>query len=233
MKKIITSSYYLFLSITAVILTVLMIQIKPNIINTNIFTEKLLVIGAFFTSCILGISLAIYPNWWKKNKKNTKYTPNFKNLETKRSFKGHHPDCNNFKNHIILIKNKPRCTGCLGLIIGAIVSILLIILYQIIPLKLSINIYYILFIIGIIILFLVYGEILFLKRNRFLHIILNSLLILSFLIITLSILEITKNSIYAIITLILCILWLNTRIIISNQQHHRICNSCNKECKSY
>jgi hypothetical protein len=233
LKKIITSSYYLFLSITAVISSVLMILIKPNIINTNIFTEKLLVIGAFFTSCILGISLAIYPNWWKKNKIHTNYNQNFKYPEKKRSFKGHHPDCNKFKNHIIFIKNKPRCTGCLGLIMGAITSILLIILYLIIPLKLSINTYYILFIIGIIILFLVYGELLFLKRNRFVHILLNSLLIIGFLIITLSILEITNNSIYAIITLILCFLWLNTRIIISNQQHHRICDSCIKECKSF
>lgn len=233
MKKIKTIHYYLTLSITAVIITLLMIVIKPNTINTNIFTEKLIVIGAFFICCIFGISLAIYPNWWKKNKKNTNYNPNLENQKTRRSFKGHHPDCNKFKNHIIIIKNKPRCTGCLGLIIGAFASILVMILYLIIPLKLTINIYYILLIIGIIILFLVYGEILYVKRNRLIHIIINSLLIISFIIITLSILEITKNLIYAIIILILSFLWLNTRIYISNKQHHKICDSCTKECKSY
>jgi len=89
LKKIKTIHYYLTLSITAVILTLIMILIKPNTTNTNIFTEKLLVIAAFFTSCIFGISLTIYPNWWKKNKKNTRYNPNLKNQKTKRSFKGH------------------------------------------------------------------------------------------------------------------------------------------------
>lgn len=233
MKKIKTIHYYLTLSITAVIITLLMIVIKPNTINTNIFTEKLIVIGAFFICCIFGISLAIYPNWWKKNKKNTNNNSNIKNQKTKRSFKGHHPDCNKFKNHITIIKNKSQCTGCLGLTIGAIISIIVMILYLIIPLKISTNVYYVLFIIGIIILFLAYGEILFLKRNRLFHIITNSLLIIGLLIITLSILEITKNLIYAIITLILCILWLNTRIYFSNQQHHKVCKSCIKECKSY
>lgn len=233
MKEIRTIHYYLLLSFLAVLLIFLMIIIKPNIINSNTFLEKLLVAGLFFTSSIIGISIAISPNWWKKIKHKTKNTQNFKKLKTCRSFRGHHPDCIKFKNHIITFNNKPRCTGCLGLIIGAFTSILLIILYLILPLNFSIEFYYVLFISGIIILFLVYVEILFIKRNRSFHILLSSLLIISFLIINLSILEITKNFIYAILTIILCFLWLNTRIYISNQQHHRICDSCKKECKSY
>ena len=233
MREVKTIYYYLLLSIIAVILILIMVVFKPITSNTNFFGDKLLVVGIFFTSCIFGISLAIYPNWWRKNKRNTNHIPNLKRVKTSRSFQGHHPDCSMFKNHIINIKNKSYCAGCLGLIIGALASILLIILYLILPFKFSINFYYILLILGIIILIFIYGEISFLKRNIFLHIPLNSILILSFLTITISVLEITKNSIYAIFTILLCFLWLDTRIHISNKKHQSICDSCNYDCKSY
>lgn len=233
MREIKNIFYYLLLSITAIILILIMVIAKPNTTNTNNYVDKLFVAGIFFINCIFGISIAIYPSWWKKNKQKTNHTTNLKRPQTRRSFQGHHPDCNMFKNHIIFIKNKPRCAGCLGLIIGALTSILLIILYLTIPLKLSINIYYILLIIGIIILIFIYIEILLLKRNKVVHILLNSLLILSFLTITISVLEITKNSIYTILTILLSYLWLDTRIYLSNQKHQSICQSCIQECKSY
>jgi hypothetical protein len=225
--------YYLLLSITAIILILIMVLAKPITTNTNNYVEKLFVAGIFFISCIFGISIAIYPRWWIKNKQKTNHKPNLKRPKTSRSFQGHHPDCSMFKNHIIFIKNKPRCAGCLGLIIGALSSILLITLYLIIPLKISINIYYIFLILGIIILIFVYIEILLSKRKKVVHILFNSLLILSFLIITISVLEITKNSIYTILTILLSFLWLDTRIHISNQKHQSICDSCIQECKSY
>lgn len=233
MKKIKTISYYLLLSIIAFIIIIIMTLDKTNTTNTNTVIEKLFIAAVFIFSCIFGISLAIYPNWWKKSKKNTDYNFNSKKSKTNRIFQGHHPNCNMFKNHIIIIKNKPRCTGCLGLIIGALASILLITLYLIIQFTLSINIYNILIIIGIIVLILVFIEISLPKRNKFLHILLNSLLIINFLTITISILEITKNLIYVAFTIILCFLWLDTRIHISKQQHHKICNSCPQNCKSY
>ncbi len=210
-----------------------MILIKPNTTNTNNPTDKLIVVGVFFISCIFGISIAIYPNWWRKNKQKTNQKINLKKPKTSRLYKGHHPDCNIFKNHIILIKNKPRCTGCLGLIIGAISSFLLITIYLISPIKISKTYFFIFITIGIIVLFSIYIEILFLKRNTSIHIILNSLLIISFLTITIGVFEITKNLIYSISTILLCFLWLNTRIIFSKQKHKRTCQSCKQECKSY
>ena len=120
MREIKNIFYYLLLSITAIILILIMVLVKPNTTNTNTYVDKLFVAGIFFTSCIFGISIAIYPNWWKKNKQNTNHTSNLKRSKTSRSFQGHHPDCNMFKNHIIIIKNKPRCAGCLGLITRSI-----------------------------------------------------------------------------------------------------------------
>ena len=169
MREIKNIFYYLLLSITAIILILIMVLAKPITTNTNNYVDKFFVAGIFFTSCLFGISIAIYPSWWRKNKQKTNHPPNLKRPKTSRSFQGHHPDCNMFKNHIIFIKNKPRCAGCLGLITGASASILLIILYLTITLEISINIYYILLILGIIILIFVYIEIIISKRNKFFH----------------------------------------------------------------
>jgi len=233
LRKIKTIFYYLLLSIVAVVLILIMALAKPITSNTTTFFDKLFIAGVFFVSCIFGISIAIYPNWWRKNKRNTDHNSNIQKSKTSRSFEGHHPDCNMFRSHIIIIKNKPRCAGCLGLTFGALISIFLMSLYLILSFKLPIVIYYILLILGILLLIFVYGEIMLSKRNMFFHILLNSLLILSFLFITIIVVELTENPVYGVLVVLLCFLWLDTRIHISNYQHQRICSFCNQECKSY
>ena len=233
MKKTKMIFYYLLLSFVAVGLIIIMVLVKPITSNTITFLDKLFIAGAFFTSCIFGISIAAYPNWWRKDKPNINHITNLQKTKTSRLFKGHHPDCSMFEDHVITIKNKLRCAGCLGLIIGALISIFLMTLYLILPFRLSIIIFYNLLITGIFLIFIIYGEIMLSKRKKFFHILLNSLLILSFLGVTISILEITKNLLYGALTVFLCFLWLDTRIHISNYQHSRICSSCIQDCKSY
>ena len=233
MKKLKPIFYYLLLSFTAVVLIIIMIFLKQDTSNTTSFLDKVFVSFAFFASCIFGISIAIYPNWWRKNKQSADHTSNIQTSKKSRLFHGHHPDFNIFRSHVVIIKNKARCTGCLGLVIGALVSIFLMILYLILNFKFPIVMYYLILFFGIVLLIFVYGEIIISKRSMFFHILLNCLLILSFFVITISVFELTKNPIYGAITVIFCFLWLDTRIHISNYQHQRICASCVQECKSY
>jgi hypothetical protein len=187
--------------------------------------------GLFLTSCIFGISIAIYPNWWRKNNKN--HAIDTQRVKTKRFFHGHHPDCIMFKSHVIIIKNKPRCAGCLGLFIGALLSIFLMMLYLVSPFKIPIIFYYILILIAIFVLIFVYIEIVLLKRHVFFHILLNIFLILSFFLITICVVELTENLIYSTLTILLCFLWLDTRIHLSKYKHQKICANCKQSCKSY
>jgi len=224
--------YYLVLSTAAFVLVLIMTLVKPTNANAITQMDKLILSGAFFTSCILGISLAIYPNWWRKGKKND----NLSHLPTKKTgvpFYGHHPDCPMFKDHVINIKNKARCAGCLGLLIGALISILLMIFYLVFPLNFLEIVYYALILFGFLIIIFIYFEIISKKRNAFFHIGLNILLVFGFFIITISVFEITKEIIYGLLTVILCFLWLDTRIHISKYQHSRICTSCKQSCKSF
>ncbi len=233
MRKIKNIFYYLLLSFIAVLLILIMIFLKPDTSNTTSFLDKVFVSFAFFASCVFGISIAIYPSWWRKNKQNTDHISEIQPSKKSRSFQGHHPDCSMFSSHVIIIKNKARCAGCLGLIIGALASICLMILYLIFNIKFPTVMNYFILIFGILLLIFVYGEIIISKRNMFFHILLNCLLILTFFVITISVFELTKNPVYGLIAVIFCFLWLDTRIHISNYQHQRICASCAQECKSY
>jgi hypothetical protein len=224
--------YYLLLSVAAAILILIMVLLKPT--STNIITQvdKLILAGAFSASCIFGISLAIYPNWWRP-KKNKNNSSDLKKENSARSFTGHHPDCSMFSDHVIIMNKKVRCAGCLSLLIGALISILLMILYLIFPLNFPIIIYYILLLFGFLILIFVYLEIVIQKRNAFFHIALNTLLILGFFLITISVFELTKEIGYGLLTVLFCFLWLDTRIRISKYQHSRICTYCKQSCKSF
>ena len=234
MKQKTNVIYYLILSITAaVLLLTLAFFNSSNTASVDIY-DKLFVGGVFITICLFGISLAIYPGWFKRFTKQEKQNPNRKQTQkTARKRKGHHPDCDQFQNHTIRINNKMFCAGCLGLSIGAILSIFLMILYIVIGGELSFTTFYFFMFLGLIIIGLVYIEIMLPIRHTIIHVISNAFLVISFLLIVVCIFEITGNKIYGAVSILLSFLWLDTRIQLSYWQHSLICNNCTEQCKMY
>lgn len=226
--------YYIILSIIASIFFLILTFLSPLHTNVIVIYDKLFIGGAFITSCIFGISLAVYPQWLKKlTKHTTSHLDDIKYKKKIRRYYGHHPDCGNFKNHIIEIKNKTFCAGCLGLSIGSMISIILMSIYVIaVKEESTIEFYYLIFF-GLIIIGFIYVEIILTIRNAIIHVISNIFLVLSFFIVTISIFEITGNKVYGIISVIISFLFLSTRIQLSNWQHTRICERCNETCKVY
>jgi len=226
--------YYAILSIAAAVLLLILIFLSPlNTTAIGIY-DKLFVGGVFITSCIFGISLALYPRWFRRlNKHATRHLNSEKSGKITRKYKGHHPDCGNFQSHTIETKNKTLCAGCFGLSIGSIISIVLTIIYiVIIREKAATGFYYVVFL-GLIIIGLAYVEIMLPIRHAVVHVISNIFLILSFFLVTISIFEITGNKIYGMLSVIISFLFLDTRIQLSNWQHARICESCSETCKVY
>jgi len=226
--------YYLILSITAaVLLLTLAFFNSSNTASVDIY-DKLFVGGVFITICLFGISLAIYPGWFKRFTKQEKHSSNEKQTQkTARKRKGHHPDCDQFQNHTIRINNKMFCAGCLGLSIGAILSIFLMILYIVIGGELSFTTFYFFMFLGLIIIGLVYIEIMLPIRHAIIHVLSNVFLVVSFLLIVVCIFEITGNKIYGAVSILLSFLWLDTRIKLSNLRHTLICKNCDENCKMY
>ena len=144
---------YLILSLFALII----IYIINYFAQSNIVTyiDKLIVGIVFIISLIFGITAAIKPAWYKKKKKEKKEITN--------KFTSHHPDCKRFKDHKITIKNKTYCAGCLGLIIGSIITIILIIYYLIFDI-INFNNYFFL-LTGLLLIIFLFMFITFFKRK--------------------------------------------------------------------
>jgi uncharacterized membrane protein len=203
--------------------------------ENNLEINDKLIVGLFFIIiCLLGTSLAIKPGWIKRHlkivlqisvKKNTK--------KPARKRKGHHPDCDRFKNHTIKINGRIYCAGCIGLAIGCLISIILMIIYVSFSFSLSSDFFLFLTILGFLIIGFVFVEIMINNRKTLIHIISNSLFVIGFLIIVISLIEITGDKIFGIISIIFSFLWLDTRIQLSNFNHSIICKNCNKTCKMY
>ena len=234
MKQTNTVLSYLILSIIASALILLLPILEVSNIHTININDKLFIGGAFITSCLLGISLTMYPGWYKRITKQRNHSIDIHHSQKKaRKRQGHHPDCNQFQNHTIKIKNKTLCAGCFGLSIGSLVSIVLMTVYISLAQNMPITLFYILLALAFIIIGLVYVEIIFPKRHSTVHIVSNISLVVSFFLITISIFEATGSIIYGITSVILSFLWLDTRIQLSNWRHTVICKNCSKICKMY
>jgi len=225
---------YLILSIAAAVLLLTLAFFNSSNTTSVDMYDKLFVGGIFIASCLFGISLAIHPGWLKRFTKQEKQNPNEKQTQkTARRRKGHHPDCDQFQNHILKINNKTLCSGCLGLSIGSIISIFLTIIYIIFRNELSSTAFHFFIIFGLFIIGLVYTEIILPKKHTIVHVVSNIFLMISFFIVIISIFEITGSKIYGAISILLSFLWLDTRIQLSNWRHTLICKNCGETCKMY
>jgi hypothetical protein len=226
-------SYYLGLSIIGAVLLVLVTYFSSSDVNIALI-DKLIIGGAFVTSCLFGISLALRPGWTGRYSKERVHglLPE-KPLEPQRKRRGHHPECTRFDSHRISTKRKTYCAGCLGLALGSFISIILMILYVIAPYEFSDLVLNFLIIIGLIIIAVAYVEIMIPKRRAYVHVVSNILLVLGFLFIIIGLFELTGSVFIGIIGVIFSFLWLDTRIQLSSWRHVVICKNCNESCKAY
>jgi hypothetical protein len=206
---------------------------SPSDSPTIAISEKEIIAAMFIMSSVVGISFTVSPNWVRRYLPQKKNNEKNTNKEATRMFQGHHPDCHTFQNHRIQWKNKTWCAGCLGLLIGLNVSIMLMILYLLIDFRQPKMISYLLFIVGLFILTFVYFEIVYRNRHPLLHVFSNSLLPLSFFIITIAVVGLTGKLVYGFFTILLCFLWLDVRIQLSKWRHRLLCINCTEYCKMY
>ena len=150
-----------------------------------------------------------------------------------RSFFGHHPNCDRFQAHRITIGNKTWCAGCFGLLLGSLVSILFMVIYTISSTGLSQSTSVMLLLLGLVLVVLILIETISKSRRAVTHLFFNVLLTPSFFFITMSVTELTGKSFFGLFTILLCALWLDTRVTLSTWSHRSTCSFCQESCKIY
>ena len=222
--------YYIFLSLFVFLLLIL---INYFYISSNYVFEidRIIIAILFIVISGFGFSIAIRPKWYKKKIKQD--IKKFEINNYKRNREGHHPNCEKFQKHVILIKNKKYCSGCIGLALGTLFSIFLMIYYLIIVENQPMINYQNIFFLGFIFIFFSFFESIIHKKNPIIHIISNILLIIGFLLIIISTLENSGDLIYGFVSILASFLFLETRIQLSLFNHTETCFKCNELCKMY
>jgi hypothetical protein len=105
--------------------------IQPNLQAETSPIRTPLISATYSIICIAGITAVFYPNKCRTQFQKPKTSPNTIEKSTQEiPFKGHHPNCENFKNNRITTRFSTYCAACTGLLIGAIIALAGIILFS-------------------------------------------------------------------------------------------------------
>ncbi len=193
----------------------------------------------FIAACTLGVSLALRPGWHKWLRGGKEEDVKVKGMALKsgrgkssgRRKAGHHPDCEPFRDHTIVVGGRTRCAGCTGLAIGCAFAAVLMALrlwrfpgYE--PAQ-----GWTMVLVGFALVAYNMAETAGGGNSPVLHMSTNALLVPGFYFVTAGALQLTALAGAGFTALLVCILWLETRMRLSGWRHRRICVDCGRECR--
>lgn len=189
----------------------------------------------FGTICLLGILAGIFPSscsrplHFGRSDDDKSTHPSTSLTSSNPSFRGHHPGCRNFKGHILRFGNKVFCAGCVGLIFGAILSLIGVTFYFFFNLSFWPD-YVPAFCIGLACVscgLLQYQ--IFNWGNSLIHASVNSLFVCGVFLLLMDVDQSTRNTGADLYLIALSMFWLYTRITLSKVDHRGICAACGLE----
>lgn len=226
--------FYTSLSLIG-LFTVLMFALKAPTPIENISWRKPLIGSIFALICIAGSIATLFPKRCSgffnlQRKENSKFSHG-ENSKLYGTVRGHHIECGKFSTHTIQIQGRIVCAGCTGLLLGAMIALSGTILYFFSDWKPGVT-YFPMVLIGITGIILGFIQ---LKFKGFFRLVLNTFFVLGAYLIIVTLDNFTKNIFVDLYLIGLIILWICTRILLSQWDHRRICCSCkiNFKCVRY
>lgn len=183
------------------------------------YTGKLILVS-FILICVLGGLAALYPSQCAGIFIGKKEALSGKNESR---MKGHHPDCEQFQEHILFISGERYCAGCTGLLLGALVAIFGILLYYLYPFSFNGKITVI---IGAGTVFLSLFILFLNKAPAGVKFTANFFLVFGSLLILLGMINLKTGLIFQLYFLILILVWIASRSELSRKNHAQICGDC-------
>ncbi len=218
------------------------LQIEEN------FQWRKPVVGSIYgLVCLLGIIAVFFPSHCStvfqtdtiENRKDpiiAKSSKTFRKTTTILGLRirhGHHSSCGGFTAHEFQFADKTFCTACMGLFLGAILSLIGTIAYFFLGWNMGENIALLLFVgvasIGLGLLQYMFFDI----QWRVVRLVLNILFVVGTFFVMTSV-DIAVNSlILDFFVILLATFWLFTRIVLSKHVHIEICQTCSSKCQGY
>jgi type III secretory pathway component EscS len=216
--------------------------IYPPMIQDGLTWRKMLV-GTIFTSiCILGILAVFFPKECSRGisgraRESGKLGSSQKKVDNARKTSiftlvivhGHHPGCRPFSKHEFQIGGKTFCVGCMGLFLGAAITLAATLAYFFAGYIIEQNAVMILFtgILGVVLGLL---QPLFNIQLKTLRFFLNVYFVIGMLFILVGADILLQSTTIDLFIILLSVFWIFTRIFLSRRNHERICESCGNIC---
>ncbi|MDH5482404.1 MAG: hypothetical protein OEY22_05955 [Candidatus Bathyarchaeota archaeon] len=211
-------------------LTTLMLAFNPPAYNYDFAWRRPLVGLMFAIVCTAGMFAAVVPGTCLSalghDKANIKVASGESKAEKKVFLKGHHFDCGRFSNHTVVVRNNVLCAACFGLALGAFIALLGTIVYFFLGMNLfETSLETVLF--GEVAVALGLVEF---KLKGYLRLLLNSVFVLGGFLTLVGVDSLTENLLVDFYLIGLIILWILTRILLSQWDHWRTCHVCMEPC---
>lgn len=203
----------------------------PPMATGNLPWRKPLIGSVFSLICILGTLAVFSPtNCLKilefRKKRNPSNLRSGKFITHKLSpiLRGHHPSCGNFSAHVFQIRSETFCAACTGLLLGGLGALAGALLYFFGNWHVTEQSSIVMVLLGILGVGLSFFQF---KFRNVVRLSLNTFFVLGTIFILIGIDKIVHSLIIDLFVVSLNLLWLFTRITISQWDHRRICSDCN------
>jgi hypothetical protein len=235
MERTKPSSYGPFFLVTSLIGLCLLVAVAFTISPSETYLpwQGPLVGSLFVLICLSGIVAGISPSTCSslirsatRDGRQTALTSS-KQSGVKES-KGHHPDCGSFSTHTFQFRGRTYCAGCTGLIVGAVASIFGTIGYLALRPQFE-EIGGMLFWLGFlgVSLGLLQHNLPLVERN-YTHLLLNIVFVFGAFLLLVGMMEMGGSLIIEGYFLVLALYWILTRVMLSQEEHRRICDECGR-----
>jgi hypothetical protein len=210
---------------------ILLMVIYPPATMQDYFWRKPFVGSVLFLICAVGSLVAVSPTSCSATHK-MQMIETSKDSDAKTdshvSSEGHHPDCGRFSNHTIQFKGTSYCAACTGLLIGGIMAMSLTVLYFFSGLSAEL--------IGFpALLTTQLGPVLGLVQFKFkgwTRVGANVLFALGSCLMLIGIDQLVRSVFVDVYLTGLILVWIMTRVMISQWDHYRICLRCGFSCRT-
>lgn len=184
----------------------------------------------FATICVIGIVLASYPrksfeafDHWKRKEAKTPF-PNVSNSVP--GIKGHHYDCGKFSDHTIYIKGHVFCAACTGLFLGAVGAFFGTAIHFFGGWEFQ-GVSFVVVVIGVAATILGFLQS---KFQSFVRLALNTLFVIGAFLIFAGVDGLRASLSVDLFLIAVISFWIFTRILLSQEDHRRICRRCSVSC---
>lgn len=237
---------YTLFSVLSAVFIIVVISFSPVLVLFPPFTASIRkpFVGMIYIGiCTLGLVAAIFPSKCKSSKPLSAITDVTKPEKVVYDIEGtsycgrvpihhgHHPGCETFDSHEIIVGRKSICAGCFGLAVGAIISIGLTIIYFGNVWSLSPDLASKFVIFGTIGSMSMLGRYIFLPRSGSgIRTILHTLLVIGATVLLIGIDVIGQSLVIDYVTILLVLFWLRTKMLLTKWEHVSICSVCDHPC---